>query len=351
MTNRSEEIEETPAADKSKSRRQRTFVSIVILAAVLVVLLWYMNPDNIIVAFSRISNNPYPIVLFFVLFAVAFVFRSLRWHLILGSSTSIRVLFRISLVTWFVNAVTPARLGDVTSIYLFYVEQEIPVTRGLLLVVIDRIMDVLSLLFFFIILLNVVIRASSLGNIAYFFLVFSIVVVLISVLFLSLIVTNPIRLQGMIEKLLGNISSKLTNVLISGIHKSNEELAKLTSEKRKLLLAFLLAFPTWFLECTSTFLVAKALGIELDLATAFVAVMVGFFSMTVPLTIGGFGSFELAIATSLVILHSIDDKTALLIAFLDHVFRQVFVLGAGFVSLGTFRHRIDEIFGKFSLKN
>lgn len=345
MTSRFQSEDNDSSMETSKKRR-KSYLSIAVLILVLIVLLWYIHPVTVINAFMRISNNPLPIILFFILFSLAFGLRSLRWHLILGPSTSVPTLFRISLVTWFINAITPARLGDVSSVYLFHAEEEVPVARGILLVVIDRIMDVISLAVLFIVILNVVIKNSALGEVALFFLLFSLIVVLISFLVLFFLFNNPDRLQLLTHAVIGRVSSRLSNVISSTIQESNEELSKLARERKKILLAFVLAFPTWLLESTSTFLVAEALGITLYLPVAFVAAMVGFFSMTVPLTIGGFGSFELAIASSLVLLHSLDDKTALLIAFLDHVFRQVFVMGAGFVALLTFQRRIDDFLEK-----
>ncbi len=341
--------ESNPTSEKSRGHRH-TYFSIALLGIVLVILLWYIQPSNIILAFSRVSNNPFPMVLFFTFFTLAFMLRSLRWHLILGPSTSIPTLFRISLVTWFVNAITPARLGDVSSVYMFHAEEDIPVARGSLLGGIDRIIDVISLAVLFLVILNVVVRNSALGDVAFFFLFFSLLVVLVALSVLFILINNPKRLQSITSKLVGKISSRLSTVISTTIQESNEELTRLVQEKKRLLLAFFLAFPTWLLESTSTFLVAESLGITLHLPIAFVAVMVGFFSMTIPLTIGGFGGFELAIATTLVILHTLDDKTALLIAFLDHIFRQVFVLGAGFGALLTFRQRINKLLEKLFLK-
>ncbi len=330
-------------AQKQKGGLSHTLVSLFILLVILVALVWFIGIENLINAAYFVQKNPFPIFAFFFFFTAGFFFRALRWKVILQQKTSSWILFRIALVAWFINGITPARLGDAASIYLFGKEADVRYSKGTTLVILDRILDILALIVIFAFLLSFVVVDAKLGNVGLFFLIFSLLLAFFALTFLLILAYYPRFFTKVNDIILGNVNSALAKKIDALIYQFHNEVISLGKNKTALVLAFLLAFPTWIFESTSVFLVAQTLNIKVSFSNAVLSVLFGFFSMTLPFTIGGFGTFEVAIATTLFLLTAIPYDKALLIAFLDHVVRQVYVVVVGGLALYSFSESIHSL--------
>ncbi|RJR17893.1 MAG: UPF0104 family protein [Desulfobacteraceae bacterium] len=102
--------------------------------------------QDLLVGFGNASYWPlFPCA---ALVLLAHLLRAFRWQVIMNALKMIRlgVLFSALMIGYVVNSVTPAHLGELVRAYLVGKEERIPVSAVLATVVIERIIDIFSLL-------------------------------------------------------------------------------------------------------------------------------------------------------------------------------------------------------------
>lgn len=138
----------------------RTLVPLIIMLALLAYTAQKLqiNPTQMWIALRHAN-----ITLFFVAFFIyylGFPIRTLRWRILLTNigytSTNgvhlprFRKLLAILYISWFTNAIVPAKLGDVYRAYLLRQESAVPATRTFGTVLAERLLDLTVLLLLFI---------------------------------------------------------------------------------------------------------------------------------------------------------------------------------------------------------
>ncbi|MHA2270442.1 MAG: lysylphosphatidylglycerol synthase transmembrane domain-containing protein [Candidatus Hodarchaeales archaeon] len=320
--------------------KQTTIISIFLSIFVVACMLLFVGQDRISTALSNIQENPAPIILFLGLFTLAFGLRALRWKIIIPE-TRFGVLLRALYVAWFFNGITPARLGDVARIYFLKTEESVEIGEGLASVVIDRVLDLICLLAIFPAYLYLTIEGEHLSATSQFFLSATLIVTLSALLLVLLTAWKPGVIIAFIERTIGNISENLSKKMKNLVWSASKGIRTFGENKKALAWAILFSFPIWILESSSTFLVAQAMGFEdASFTLCLLAATFGFFAMTVPITPAGWGSFEVAIAAVLSLALPIE--SALLIALVDHVIRQVYIALVGGTMLQTFSSTFSE---------
>jgi len=85
-------------------------------------------------------------------YSIEYIFRALRWKAILSPLTSISIKnsFFITNIGFFVNAIFPARAGEFVRAYLLSKKQGLGKIKSFSTVILDRIVDGLTLFFLFI---------------------------------------------------------------------------------------------------------------------------------------------------------------------------------------------------------
>ena len=149
-------LDEPSAPDLSLARRffnWRTLASFVVAIAILALLLSRVKID--VGATIGAIRNADPVLFFVGLFCYYLVFpvRALRWRLMLRNSglppdevpTTLRLL-RIIFVSWFVNCLVPAKLGDVYRAYLLKSWERISGSKAGGTIVAERLVDLTTLL-------------------------------------------------------------------------------------------------------------------------------------------------------------------------------------------------------------
>ncbi len=91
-----------------------------------------------------------PLVPFVLLIVVYHVLRVWRWSLILGPAypVSFRSLFSINMVGFMAINLLPARIGEVARPYLLLEKENVPLGAGLASVLVERMLDFLTMLLF-----------------------------------------------------------------------------------------------------------------------------------------------------------------------------------------------------------
>ena len=133
-----------PAADASRGRSSRSSSRSRSSAFFL-----YLNRDRLAAVPELILQaNPALVLLAFIVFYLGFPLRGYRWErllretgFIIGLRNSVEILY----ISWFVNCVVPAKLGDVYRAYLLKMNSTASLSRTFGTVFIERILDIFAI--------------------------------------------------------------------------------------------------------------------------------------------------------------------------------------------------------------
>jgi uncharacterized protein (TIRG00374 family) len=130
----------------------RTGVSFLLGIAILVTVFraTSIHPAEILAQLRRVDRGVYALAI--AVYATTFLFRGYRWQNLLHNVDPDRKrlplvpLTEVIFISWFVNSVVPAKLGDVYRGYLLRREYGLSMSRTLGTVVAERVADVMALI-------------------------------------------------------------------------------------------------------------------------------------------------------------------------------------------------------------
>lgn len=143
---------ELPTADQMslgrRLRQPRTILSLVVPLVVLVVAVVLFRSDLEKVP-ELIRKASLPLLLVgFCSYYLGFPLRGFRWQLLLrgsGYRVSVRDSTEIVFISWLVNCIVPAKLGDLYRAYLLKLNSPVSATKTLGTVFIERIFDLFAI--------------------------------------------------------------------------------------------------------------------------------------------------------------------------------------------------------------
>ncbi|MBP2134442.1 uncharacterized protein (TIRG00374 family) [Methanomicrobium sp. W14] len=269
----------------------------------------------------------------------SFFIRTWRWDIILksaGYTHSRDILFRCIMFGWFLNYLIPARLGEIARAAALKINSDTPLGMTLSTIVIERILDVITLILF--------LEISS----AFFYRESLIYVEIasFSILFIMFFILFVIyRYDKVIIKIFEpRIPSINQSILLI-----KEGLSNISKNPRAIFTCFCLSIPVWFFEVLSIFFAAKSIGYSLPFIYATFSGVVAFIAQTIPLTPAGLGIHEASI-TGVLMLFSVPSALGMSIALIDHVARGlvIFIFGIiatihiAFASRGYFKKNMNS---------
>jgi glycosyltransferase 2 family protein len=287
-----EEITRAQLALGKRLLNWRTLVplAIVVVALVIFALKANIDPQKTWKAIS--SANPFFFLAAFVIYYISFGLRALRWRILLENvgyrkedGISLPRFWRLTEIVYlsfFANAVVPAKLGDLYRAYLLRQDIGVSTTRSFATVLAERLLDLIILLLLF-----------------------------ISALIISLHQNMPAQLQLGMEILLAVVLAGIIGLFI--LRLAREPIAQLVPERfrehyyhfqegtlgsfRRLPLLSGFTIGVWSCEALRFFLVALSLnlfaGNFLHILTASIFVGLGEALLTaIPATGGGVGLVE-----------------------------------------------------------
>ena len=144
-----------PAVDSSamtppaRLLNRRTFLSVVAAGIIVGVAIW-RAPINWSDAWTHIRHARLDLYLAAIaVYYASFLVRAWRWKLLLrnaGEDRPTLPLVPILLVSFFVNCVVPAKMGDIYRAYLARLRQHVPASRALGTVIAERLLDLVVLM-------------------------------------------------------------------------------------------------------------------------------------------------------------------------------------------------------------
>ena len=150
-------LEPTPEIDESdvppvslaqRLRQPKTLISIMVPLGIIAFFL-YLNRERLSeVPDLILQANPALVLAAFVVFYLGFPLRGFRWSRLLketGFGIPVKDASEILYLSWFVNCVVPAKLGDVYRAYLLKMNSPASLSRTFGTVFIERILDIFAI--------------------------------------------------------------------------------------------------------------------------------------------------------------------------------------------------------------
>jgi uncharacterized protein (TIRG00374 family) len=276
-----------------------------------------------------------------VALASVFAFRTIRWRLLLYPLQGLRMrnLFGAITVAYLINNILPFQLGDLGRAYLIGDLEGVRKSRALSTVIVERIIDVLTLVTLLIVLMPfigvprwVAVPAAGLG---------------IGFLFLGgLVLVAALRrhwVVAIVDGLPSFVPQRVKTRLGESVHSAVDGLHVLSNP---LLLAQVLALTVlqWLVSALALYFVMLAfdLGVGYD-AAIFVMIIVSF-GFLFPSSPGAIGVYH-ALSVKALAVYGVDEGPALSYAFVAHLMYYVppIILGTAFLwqhQLGWGRLRV-----------
>ncbi len=146
------DVERVPDAEqmsiKRRLRQPRTIISIAIPIAIIAVFVAINGKQLERVPGLVLGANPLLVLLAFVVFYTGFPLRGMRWRILLrgtGLRIPIKDSTEILFLSWLVNCVVPAKLGDVYRAYLLKINSTASLSRTFGTVFIERVLDLFAI--------------------------------------------------------------------------------------------------------------------------------------------------------------------------------------------------------------
>jgi uncharacterized protein (TIRG00374 family) len=144
-----QEVSEEQLALARRLRQPRTILSLVIPLVLLVLVIinlpgFELNRLPALV----LAANPWLLLVGFLIFYLGFPLRGLRWTMLLrgtGFRISVPDATEIIFLSWLVNCLVPAKLGDIYRAYLLKINSPVSLSRTFGTVFIERAMDLFAI--------------------------------------------------------------------------------------------------------------------------------------------------------------------------------------------------------------
>ncbi len=310
----------------SRLRRPRTIISIAVPLLLLLLVVVSLPgfklgelPGKILAA------NPLLLGAAFAIYYMGFPLRGLRWAMLIrgaGSRLRTRDATEIIFISWLVNCLVPAKLGDIYRAYLLKINSEVSLSRTFGTVFIERILDLFAIVLLALASGFVSFREGLTNEVRIVFAVGIGVVILL--------------LAGLLT--LRNFGRRLITRLplphrVLDLYDRFEEGVFGAIGLRALPGLVVITGLVWATEGMRLYLVIEALGfrdVHLGVSGAFFVALAGSLLTAVPLTPAGLGIVELGVAGLLTVVYGLPATEAGAIILVDRAISvlSIIVLGA-----------------------
>ena len=319
-------VHEESAPPKPLSQRlrdPRTIISIV-LPVVLVILIATTvgNIDFGELVGHMAQANLLLVAAAFAIYYLGFPLRGYRWKLLLrgtGTDISVRDSTEIIFISWLVNCLVPAKLGDVYRAWLLRLNFTVSLSRTFGTVFIERVFDLFAI--------------ALLGLAAGFWsfrtglppevqIVFAIGIGFIAMLAIGLFLIRNFGQRIVVRLPLPARLREFYDRFEEGVF---------SIPARRVPLIALITAAIWATEATRLYLVVQALGFDfpLGISGAFFVALIASLLTAIPFTPAGLGLVELGVASILTLFYGATQEQAGAIVLLDRAISVLSVIVLG----------------------
>jgi uncharacterized protein (TIRG00374 family) len=296
-------------------REPKTILSIAVPLAIVIIAI-YLNRQYLSEVPGYIgAANPWLVLLAFVVYYIGFPLRGWRWaKLLRGAGYKVKVKdgTEILFLSWLVNCIVPAKLGDLYRAYLLKLNSPVSTTKTLGTVFMERILDLLAI--------------AALGLLAGYWrfkgslndlppttqAIFAVGVIVVVLLLVALVVMRNFGRRVMAALPLPHRIVDFYDRFEEGVFGS--------VGARGLPLLGVLTVMIWMTEALRLYFVIRALGfpgLDLGLSGAMFVALIGSLLTAIPLTPGGIGLVETGMGLVLTKVFNATSPQALAVVLVD----------------------------------
>ena len=324
---------------------RRFWIGLTISVLFLGLLFWQIDLSQM-VTHLREANYLYLLPGVALYFAIAVVFRTVRWRLLLAPMKRISTgrLFPVVIVGYMANNVLPVRMGEIVRSYYLGQREDVSKSATLATVAVERIMDGVVLLFLLVAVsvflpLGLIEGVAENTGIPWQLLVAGTTIPFLGAMGLVWFTANhPRWLLATVRWTTSHLPERLQAVVREVVEKGIDGLEALKDSKR-LSILFALSLPVWLGEVAMYYVIgysfdlAPALGGPGMMIVAMIAVTaISNLATALPASQGAIGPFELFATSALVVL-GVEGTVAAAYAIVLHAALLIPITLAGFVYL------------------
>jgi hypothetical protein len=297
----------------------------VFAAIVLALLIYYVNPREY---YQVLKDFPIKIALVYlgVVFG-SYSLRSFRWQQLLsatGFDTSIKFTWRTLHAAWFVNWITPLRIGEMVRLYSAKKNEGVSYGANSAAIAIEHIFDLIAILIIICVSLVVTLQRSQVPDNTYLILILG----LVAIIGLIVLVFVLLFFGKKVARIVKPIHNELYENLLY-LHTSFKNGFKIASKRPvKLIMMALLSFVIWVIESAVLYLLIIGLNMDVSFPTTLLAGSIGFLTFTVPILPGNLGTYE-AVFVAILTIAGLSPRRALHVPLTDRVIKSIYMLALG----------------------
>jgi uncharacterized membrane protein YbhN (UPF0104 family) len=248
----------------------------------------------------------------------AWLLRGVRYRSILsglGLHSSVSLSTACIFISQTANLLVPARLGDLVRLFILKHEIEAPYSRGFSSVIVERFYDIITVALLGVIALPFMVDAPE-----WFYTLIIVPLAAGAALFIVILKIGGIRTEN-----------RYVTIVIGLL----EDVRDASMNAPALLSLGISSFIIWLVDVAVCAVVAIMFGQTIPISALVLAIVIGNLVKAVPITPGGLGTYELAVALTLE-LAGTAAPVATLIAVIDHLIKNLVTLGGGAISIFAF---------------
>lgn len=315
-----------PQPLSQRLRDPRTIVSIVVPIVVLVLFAFNLRGLDLQAMFQIIlAADPWLLAAAFIVYYLGFPLRGYRWQVLLrsaGTRISLRDSTEIIFISWMVNCVVPAKLGDVYRAWLLRANYIVSLSRTFGTVFIERVFDLFAIAILGLIAGFWSFRAGLPAEVQLVFLVGLIMVVMLAL--------GLYTFRNFGRRFLERVPLPRKGKVLEYYDRFEEGVFSLS--RRQVPLVGLLTALIWATEAMRLLLVIEALNfddVHLGISGAFFVALSASLLTAIPFTPAGLGVVELGVIGILTVIYGITPTDATAITVVDRAISVLSVIVIG----------------------
>lgn len=304
-------------------RDPRTIISIVIPIMVLLLLAAALPGFKLDQLPSLILNaNPWWLLAAVGIYYLGFPLRGYRWALLIrgtGYPLKVKDSTEIILISWLVNCVVPAKLGDVYRAYLLRVNDRVAISTSFGTIFIERVFDLIAIVVLGLLAAFWSFRKGMSEQVQ---LIMLVGLVLVLVLIVGLMVVRNFGRQILVRLPVPKRLVHMYDMFEEGMF---------SLDRRRLPVVMLLTVLIWTTEALRLLFVIEAMpfDVEVGVSGAFFVALIASLLTAVPFLPAGLGLVELGIVGVLHNIYNVPQTQALAIAVVDRAISVLSIIIVG----------------------
>jgi uncharacterized protein (TIRG00374 family) len=294
-------------------RQPRTLISLILPIVLLVLFVVALPGFELDQLPGKIAAaNPLLLLAAFLIFYAGFPLRGLRWALLVrqsGFHLRVRDSVEIIFLSWLVNCLVPAKLGDVYRAYLLKINSSVSLSRTFGTVFIERVLDLFAIVTLGLAAGFVSFRSGLPGDVQIVFAVGVVVVLLLA--------AGLLTMRNFGRRIITRLP--VPHQVLEFYDRFEEGVFASIGLKALPRLVVITGF-IWATEAMRLYLVVQALGlpdVHLGISGAFFVALAASLLTAVPLTPAGIGFVEGGVVGLLTIVYGVSLNDAVAITLVD----------------------------------